>query len=46
MFERYYVAKRFGVPEKMCLKLAVFGHGSPKENFSKHFDDKSNQGDL
>ncbi len=33
--ERYRVARRFGLPFELCVKAAVFGKGTPKDNFNK-----------
>lgn len=38
--ERYRVAKRFGLPNNICIKAFLFGKGRPVENFEKMINGK------
>ena len=33
--KRYRVARLFGLPTKLCIKIFLFGKGNPLENFEK-----------
>ena len=41
--KRYRVARFYGLPTKLCIKVFLFGKGDPLENFEKAIELERNK---